>query len=146
MIAVDLVSDCGEVMRYNMDQTRTYVRNSSHSAGTFKGVPVSVADVTEGTLRLTSIGGELRAAEEAETTDEATSFVDHLKSYGGEWMWRDLCMDDSSLEWVVESLREGTLVCVTDGSYFKKKAPNVCGAGWILANSRTKRQIVGTLI
>ena len=46
----------------------------------------------------------------------------------------------------MESLREGTLVCVTDGSYFKKKAPNVCGAGWIIANSRTKQQIGGTLI
>ena len=90
MIAADLVSDCGEVMRYKMDQTRTYVRDSSHSAGTFEGVPVSVADVTEGTLRLTSIGGELRAAEEAEATNEATSFVEHLKSYGGEWMWQDL--------------------------------------------------------
>ena len=44
-------------------------------------------------------------------------------------MWEDLRLCESSLEWVVEGLREGTLVCVTDGSYFKKKAPNVCSAG-----------------
>ena len=98
MIAVDLVSDCREVMRYKMDWTRTYVHNQSHITEAFEGVPVSVSDVTEDTLRVTSIGGELQGAEEAETTDEATSFVEHLKSYGGKWMWRDLRMGESSLE------------------------------------------------
>lgn len=37
-------------------------------------------------------------------------------------------------------------VCVTDGSYMKKKAPNVCSAGWIVACRQTKRQIGGTLL
>ena len=61
-------------------------------------------------------------------------------------MWEDLRLSESSLEWVVEGLKEGSLVCVTDGSYFKKKAPNVCSAGWIIADRRTKRQIGGTLV
>ena len=42
-------------------------------------------------------------------------------------------------------MREGTLVCVTDGSYMKKKAPNVYSTGWIMACRRTKRQIDGIL-
>ena len=54
-------------------------------------------------------------------------------------------MCESSLEWVVEGLKEGTLVCVTDGSYFKREAPDVCSTGWIIAGQRTKLQIGGTL-
>ena len=56
MIAVDLVSDCGEVMRYKMRYTRKYLRNQSHNAGTFGGVLVSVLVVTQGTLRVVSVG------------------------------------------------------------------------------------------
>ena len=62
MIAVDLASNCGEVMRYKMDRIRTYVCNQSHNTGTFKGVPVSVSDVTEETLRVTSIRGEMQGS------------------------------------------------------------------------------------
>ena len=60
-------------------------------------------------------------------------------------MWEGLRMWKSSLEWVVEGLNEGTLVCVTDGSYFKREAPNVCSAGWIIADRRAKLQIGRTL-
>ena len=56
-------------------------------------------------------------------------------------MWEDLQMCESSLEWIVEGLKEGTLVCVTDGSYFKKKSPIVYSPGWIIADQRTKLQI-----
>ena len=31
-----------------------------------------------------------------------------------------------------------TLVCVTDGSYQKEKAPNLCSAGWIMACKKTE--------
>ena len=43
-------------------------------------------------------------------------------------------------------VRDGNLVCVTDGSYMKKRAKNVCSAGWILACRVTKRQIGGTFV
>ena len=37
-------------------------------------------------------------------------------------------------------------MCVTNGSYNKQVAPDVCSAGWAMAWTQTKRQILGTLI
>ena len=47
---------------------------------------------------------------------------------------------------MAECLKKRTLVCVTDGSYQKEKAPNLCGAGWIMAFKKTGRRISGTLV
>ena len=60
-------------------------------------------------------------------------------------MWRDLRLDGSP-EWVAESLRNKSLVCVTDGSYNKKEAPNVCSAGWTMTCRQSGRKISGTLV
>ena len=60
-------------------------------------------------------------------------------------MWEDLRMTES-LEWVAECLRNKTLICVTDGSYTKKKAREVCSAGWLMACKQTGRMISGTLV
>ena len=87
---------------------------------------MTLEDASEDSLRIAGIGTALAVEEPVEN---ATSFVEYLKSWGGEWMWEDLRMCESSLEWVLEGLKEGTLVCVTNGSYFKKEAPDVCSAG-----------------
>ena len=47
---------------------------------------------------------------------------------------------------VAECLTNRTLVCVTDGSYQKEKAPNLCSAGWIMACKETGRRISGLLV
>ena len=49
-------------------------------------------------------------------------------------------------EWVAECLQNWTLVCLTDGSYIKNSAPDLCSAGWVLACRRTCRYIAGTLV
>ena len=59
---------------------------------------------------------------------EKKPFREFLNSWGGDWMWEDLKMTESP-EWVAECLRNKALVCVTDGSYAKKKASDVCSAG-----------------
>ena len=51
-----------------------------------------------------------------------------------------------SPKWVAECLRNKTLICVTDGSYAKKKATEVSSAGWIVACKQTRRIISGTLV
>ena len=51
-----------------------------------------------------------------------------------------------SPQWVAKVLRDGDLVCVTDGSYNKKQYPNLCSAGWILVSKKSKRYIAGTLV
>ena len=60
-------------------------------------------------------------------------------------MWEDLRLTED-LEWIVESLQNKSLVCVTDGSYDKQRAPDVCSAGWIMKCRRTGRQISGSLV
>ena len=100
------------------------MKNNNHNSEEVRGVLVTVEDVSEDSLRVTSIGTALAVEEPVE---KATSFVEYLKPWGGEWMWEDLRMCESSLEQIVEGLKEGTLVCVTDGSYFKKKVP-MCAA------------------
>ena len=37
-------------------------------------------------------------------------------------------------------------MCVTDGSYIKKSALDLCSAGWVLACRRTCRYIAGMLV
>ena len=46
----------------------------------------------------------------------------------------------------MECLKNKTLTCVTDGSYMKDKAANICSAGWVMACKQTKRHISGTLV
>ena len=72
-------------------------------------------------------------------------FKDFLNKWGGEWMWEGLRLNEKP-EWVAECLQNGMLVCVTDGSYIKKSALDLCSAGWGLACRRTRRYIAGTLV
>ena len=60
-------------------------------------------------------------------------------------MWEDLRLDEDP-SWIVECLKNKTLMCVTDGSYMKDKAPNICSAGWVMVCKQTKRYISGTLV
>ena len=60
-------------------------------------------------------------------------------------MWKDLHMHEDP-SWVVECLTNNTLVCVTDGSYQKEFAPELCSAGWIMMCRKTRKCIGGTLV
>ena len=42
-------------------------------------------------------------------------------------------------------MSKGTLVSVTDGSYIRQLAPNVCGAGWIVEDKLTGKKVKGSL-
>ena len=60
-------------------------------------------------------------------------------------MWDGLILSEDP-SWVAECIKNRTPVCVTDGSYNKQVAPDVCSTGWVMACTQTKRQISGTLI
>ncbi len=79
------------------------------------GIPILVIGVsTQGVTKL-STGLVLAAA-----TDACTGFWEFLRGWGGTWMWevikpgKDTPVD---ISWIVEGLREGLLLCLTDGSY-----------------------------
>ena len=39
--------------------------------------------------------------------------------------------------WIVEGLRDGSLIWTTDGSYDRKRAVDLCGVGWIIFCTNT---------
>ena len=81
----------------------------------------------DGCLKVVDTGTALR-----EDTEEMDGpFLQHLWSYGGEWLWNNLCSPDG-IEWIPEAMSRGTLTCVTDGSYIRHLVPNISGAGWIV--------------
>ena len=42
-------------------------------------------------------------------------------------------------------MSRGRLTSVTDGSYIRHLAPNVCGAGWIIQDKLTGKKVKGSL-
>ena len=58
-------------------------------------------------------------------------------------MWKDHHVPEDN-DWIVAGMERGTLICVTDGSYDRKKAPTICGAGWIIMCSSTKKYVKGS--
>ena len=139
---LDIVSDTEGVLRYKFDTMRWFNRCRELSLEAAKGVPATITDASPDRVRLLNSSSSKHAPRE---TPEFVTFQDHLKSYGGHWMWSDLRMGQSAA-WVVDCLRDGNLVGVIDGSYMKKHAKDVCSAGWILACKVTKRQIGGTFV
>eukprot|EP00956_Cyclotella_meneghiniana_P010918 scaffold15270_cov101-Cyclotella_meneghiniana.AAC.2 len=68
------------------------------------------------------------------------SFFEFLRTWKGEWMWEDLHMP-LGLDAVVSSIRNGSAIYVTDGSYMRTLDPLIDGAGWLIY-CRTARRIV----
>ena len=62
-------------------------------------------------------------------------------------MWENI--DDSqqskhNLLWLAEGMKSNTLTWVTDGSYDRKQAADLCGVGWIIFCSKTGIRLTGT--
>ncbi len=62
-------------------------------------------------------------------------------------MWEGIDEDQTTKEdvtWIVEGMRNNTLIWVTDGSYDRKKAKEPSRAGWIIFCTRTGLRLKGT--
>ena len=56
-----------------------------------------------------------------------------------------LCVGcDLKTSWLPLALESGTVVSATDGSYDRKKRPDVSGAGWVIACRRSGRVLKGS--
>ena len=60
-------------------------------------------------------------------------------------MWEGATIEEDPL-WVAQAMTAGTLICVTDGSYDRRKAHDLSGAGWTLYCTATKKQLSGSLV
>ena len=88
------------------------------------GEPATVKEEANGCLNVIDMGPPL-----ATTTEELESnFLQHPRSYWGKLFWEDLHTPDG-IEWMPAVMLRGRLTSVTDGSYIRHLAPNICGAG-----------------
>ena len=71
-----------------------------------------------------------------------TTILEVLREWGDIWLWDTLRLigDD---DWLQQSIREGTCLAVTDGSYIKEINPLLCSAAFVLECSRGRGRIVG---
>ena len=101
-----------------------------------QGMPTLVSGSTIQQVIKLSEGPDL-----VEETDKAINFWVYFCSWGGEWMWegvepgKDLPRD---MLCVADGLTNGSLIWVTDGSYDRKKAIDLCGVGWITFCTKTR--------
>ena len=107
---LEVLSDEEGVILCEPLQQGQFRRGSTADYRAPKGEPATVEAVDDNTLKLMNTG---RKHYEAPTTKEKPEFRDFLNSWGGEWMWKGLRMNESP-EWVADCLRRNTLVCVTD--------------------------------
>ena len=59
-------------------------------------------------------------------------------------MWDGLHDSYEDLTWLVEGMRAGSLIFVTDGSYGRNRAPTVSGTGCIIHCKVTKKLLKGS--
>ena len=57
------------------------------------------------------------------------------------WMWEGVEEEDQDLRWLVEGIRNGTVIAVADGSYDRKTAPDVSGAGLVLCCTNAEKML-----
>ncbi len=54
-----------------------------------------------------------------------TTFMEVLNSWGNTWLWEHVTKT-GRVTWVEESISDGMLLAVMDGSYIRELFPNVC--------------------
>ena len=74
-------------------------------------------------------------------------FWAYLDKWGGTWIWESLNLDQTShkdLSWLIHAVKNDTAIWVRDGSYDRKWAPTISGAGWLVYCSATEHKLVGS--
>ncbi len=72
-----------------------------------------------------------------------TTFWEVLLRWEQTWMW-DNIQWESNDNWMVDSIREGTCIAVTDGSYMKELYPDILLAAFVIEWSIGRGRIWGS--
>ena len=94
---------------------------------TDQGVPILVTGLTIQQVVKLSTGPAFATAADAQR-----GFWDFLHSWGGTWMWDVLEYGKDTpedLQWLVDSVCNGTSIWATEGSYDRKWAADLCEVG-----------------
>ncbi len=103
------------------------------------GLLCTVQGFSDGTICLLDHGPPLVTC-----PSQPDSFFAFLRQWRGEWMWANVVNEGHNLMWVIEALKNGTAIWVTDGSYMKEIAPHISGAGWIVFDTATELKMYGS--
>ena len=124
--------------------TRSYRKSNEElfTPGTDAGLPVSVIGMPGSQVTKLSVGPAINS-----TTHTSIDFWEFLHSLEGRWMWEKIKPGKDTptdMLWIANSLRKGTLIWATDGSYDRKKAIDLSGVGWIIFCTNTGFRVTGT--
>ena len=120
--------------RTRSEQIYIYLR--SEPGATAVGRPVSVSQLTATSIRYLGFGPPLVSG-----PSRPADFWTFLRSWGGTWMWEGVEEENQDLRWLVEGIRNGTVIAVADGSYDRKTAPDVSGAGLVLCCTNAEKML-----
>lgn len=104
------------------------------------GRPCSVREGAAGAFRLVSVAEPIIPKQSPQTIRE---ILDQWDDGDTDWMWRSLRMTGTD-DWLIDSIRTGSLRAVTDGSYIKEMHPELCSAAFILECSISGGRMVGS--
>ena len=107
----------------------------------YTGQPCTVEVRQDGMVRLLNYGSNL-----ATGPTQPDTFFSFLREWGGEWMWTNVVNEGKHLRWVVDALKNGTAIWVTDGSYNRTVAPHISGAGWLIYCTSCNRKLYGSFV
>ncbi len=102
-------------------------------------VPISVDKVESDVIKIRGGGATLPHLQQ-----KAQTFWEGLYQGGGTWMWDYVSDVTSEPSWLPLALERGTAALATDGSYNRKRGPNVSGAGWVIACRRSGNILNGS--
>ena len=119
--------------------SQTYGRVRFAAARSPTGQPTSVLELPDQSVQHLVPGPSL-----VHDAPSSISFWEHLRSWGGVWMWEHVIGEDEDMVWLVEAFKNGTAIMVTDGSFDRKRAKNVSGAGWVITCTRSRKFLKGS--
>jgi hypothetical protein len=133
----------GGVVHYGRREGRTRTRGEQIyvivrfvEGEQISGLPCTVVELGSDTVLLQNSGPEMAA-----DSSSTGTFWEYLRSWGGDWMWDGIQDEQQDISWLVEGLKSGTLICVTDGSYDRNFAPDISGAGFVLCCTKARKQL-----
>jgi hypothetical protein len=101
------------------------------------GEPCSVREGNHNKVSITSVA----AAPRPEKMPE--SLFDVLREWDNTWMWKSLrLMGDDN--WLHDSIKAGTCIAVTDGSYIREIYPELCSCAFVLECTEGRGRIFGS--
>ncbi len=106
-----------------------------YSPGAESAAPAPQLDGLEDVASVRNIAPDVWSvvshAQQKESDPLPTDFREVLRSWEHTWLWEDFCIVGDH-GWIAETIRDETLMTMTDGSYIKEIFTNVSTAAYIL--------------